>query len=257
MATVTNWAMKKSNPCYDYDWIPGLFWVHLINFLFILVRNIPIAYINVMLWYFLGLLFTILHKTTLATAVQIPAKSQQQHCDACKCRAKRQPEQCDSTETNLSQWLHLNIPKHLLASCDRVPWLCDITVTNAKALSMHSEINPKSLRYGFLKTHDDVIKWKHFPRYWPFVRGIHWSTLNSPHKGQWRGALMFSLIYSWINGGVNNREAGDLRYHRAHYDVIVMRHYCNKCKSTENAERYYSSNDYIIATMSEDNMHNV
>ena len=21
--------------------------------------------------------------------------------------------------------------------------------------------------------HDDVIKWKHFPRYWPFVRGIH------------------------------------------------------------------------------------
>ena len=43
-------------------------------------------------------------------------------------------------------------------------------------------------------THDDVIKWKHFPRYWPFVRGIHRSPVNSPHKGQWRGALMFSLI---------------------------------------------------------------
>ena len=42
--------------------------------------------------------------------------------------------------------------------------------------------------------HDDVIKWKHFPRYWPFVRGIHRSPVNSPHKGQWRGALMFSLI---------------------------------------------------------------
>ena len=42
--------------------------------------------------------------------------------------------------------------------------------------------------------HDDVIKWKHFPRYWPFVRGIHRSSVNSPHKGQWRGALMFSLI---------------------------------------------------------------
>ena len=39
--------------------------------------------------------------------------------------------------------------------------------------------------------HDDVIKWKHFPRYWPFVRGIHRSPVNSPHKGQWRGALMF------------------------------------------------------------------
>ena len=44
--------------------------------------------------------------------------------------------------------------------------------------------------------HDDVIKWKHFPRYWPFVRGIHRSPVNSPHKGQWRGALMFSLIYA-------------------------------------------------------------
>ena len=43
-----------------------------------------------------------------------------------------------------------------------------------------------------------------------------------PHKGQWRGALMFSLIYVWINGWVNNPEAGDLRRCRAHYDVIVM-----------------------------------
>ena len=70
--------------------------------------------------------------------------------------------------------------------------------------------------------HDDVIKWKHFPRYWPFVRGIHRSPVNSPHKGQWRGALMFSLICVWINGWVNNREAGNLRRYRAHYDVIVM-----------------------------------
>ena len=70
--------------------------------------------------------------------------------------------------------------------------------------------------------HDDVIKWKHFPRYWPFVRRIHRSPVNSPHKGQWRGALMFSLIYARINGWVNNREAGDLRRHQAHCDVIVM-----------------------------------
>ena len=70
--------------------------------------------------------------------------------------------------------------------------------------------------------HDDAIKWKHFPRYWPFVRGIHRSPVNSPHKGQWRGAFMFSLICAWINGGVNNREAGDLRRHQAHYYVIVM-----------------------------------
>ena len=68
----------------------------------------------------------------------------------------------------------------------------------------------------------DVIKWKHFPRYWPFERGIHRSPVNSPHKGQWRGALIFSLICAWLNGWVNNREAGDLRRHRAYYDVIVM-----------------------------------
>ena len=53
--------------------------------------------------------------------------------------------------------------------------------------------------------HDGVIKWKHFP-----------------HKGQWHGALMFSLICAWINGWANNREAGDLRRHRVNYDVIVM-----------------------------------
>ena len=49
------------------------------------------------------------------------------------------------------------------------------------------------------------------------------SPVTSPHKGLWRGALMFSLICVWINGWVNNREAGDLRRYRAHYDVTVMK----------------------------------
>ena len=70
--------------------------------------------------------------------------------------------------------------------------------------------------------HDDVIKWKKIPRYWPSVRGIHRSPVNSPHKGQRRGALMVSLICTRINGWVNNGEAGDLRRYRAHYDVTVM-----------------------------------
>ena len=70
-------------------------------------------------------------------------------------------------------------------------------------------------------SHDDVIKWKHFPSNWPFGRGIHRSPVNFPHKGQWRGALMFSLICAWINDWVNNREADSLRRYRAHYDVIV------------------------------------
>ena len=52
----------------------------------------------------------------------------------------------------------------------------------------------------------------------PFVRGIHRSPVYSPHKGQWRGALMLSLICAWANNG----DAEDLRRRRVHYDVIVM-----------------------------------
>ena len=51
-------------------------------------------------------------------------------------------------------------------------------------------------------------------------------TVNYPHKGQWRGALMFSLICAWINRWVNNREAGDFRRHHPHHDVIVMKRRC-------------------------------
>ena len=71
--------------------------------------------------------------------------------------------------------------------------------------------------------HDDVMKWKHFPRYWPFVRGIHRSPVPGefPAKRPVTGYFDVSLICVWINGWINNREAGDLRRHHAHYDVIV------------------------------------
>ena len=157
--------------------------------------------------------------------------------------------------------------------------------------------------------HDDVIKWKHFPRYWPFVRGIYRSPLISPHnrpvarsfdvffdlrlnkqlnkqsrgwwfetlsrslwrhcnvslegmidtcsnnsyisttlrvsfmmtssigntfcvtdplwgestgKSQWSEALRFSSICAVRNGWANNRDAGYLGRHRAHYDAKEM-----------------------------------
>ena len=41
----------------------------------------------------------------------------------------------------------------------------------------------------FYRSHDDAIKWKHFPRFWPFVRKIHRSPVDSPHKGQWTRAF--------------------------------------------------------------------
>ena len=59
------------------------------------------------------------------------------------------------------------------------------------------------------------------PGYSPFV-GFHRSPVNSPHKGQWCGALMFPLICARTNGWVNHWDAGNLRHHRAHYHVTVM-----------------------------------
>ena len=66
-----------------------------------------------------------------------------------------------------------------------------------------------------------ATKWKHFPPNWPFVRGIHRS-LDSPNKCRWFGALNFFLICAWTSGWANNRDAGDLRRHRAHFNVTVM-----------------------------------
>ena len=97
----------------------------------------------------------------------------------------------------------------------------DITRYNRITLLWRELMEPsgQSTRLiGCLSMHDDVSKWKHFPRNWPFVR----SQVNSPHKGQWCGALMFSLICVWINGWENNRETGDLRRYCVYYDVTVM-----------------------------------
>ena len=45
---------------------------------------------------------------------------------------------------------------------------------------------------------------------------------------RWRGALMSSLICAWIDGLVNDGEAGYLRRHRAHYDITVMAMFSEK-----------------------------
>ena len=66
--------------------------------------------------------------------------------------------------------------------------------------------------------HDDVIKWKHFRRCWPFVREIHRSLSQRPVTR----SFDISLICAWINRWVNTGEAGDLRRHRARYDAIAM-----------------------------------
>ena len=89
-------------------------------------------------------------------------------------------------DTTRSQWINLVTVQLLGNFC--LNWLYKHHVPCEYLLS-------RTWIHTMMSRHDDVIKWKLFPRYWPFVRGIHRSLVNSPHKGQWRGALMFSLIW--------------------------------------------------------------
>ena len=82
------------------------------------------------------------------------------------------------------------------------------------------------------RSQDDVIKWNHFPRYWPIVLEIPQSPVDSPHKSQWRRALVFSLICASTNGWTNTQDAGDLRRIHAHYYVTVMIWHAHLCSIT-------------------------
>ena len=74
-------------------------------------------------------------------------------------------------------------------------------------VTLMNRLPPTTIKIYIWCNHDDVIIWKHFPRYWPFVRGIHRSPVNSPHKGQWRGALMF-FFYFRLNKGLSKQSWG-------------------------------------------------
>ena len=64
--------------------------------------------------------------------------------------------------------------------------------------------------------HDDVIKRKHFPRYWPFVWG------KAPVTGGFPSQRLVTRSFDAFIDLSNNRGAGDKRHHGAHYDVTVM-----------------------------------
>ena len=88
--------------------------------------------------------------------------------------------------------------------------------------------NPPWVQTPSGRTSDYVMTWwRHqmdtFSALLAMCAGNSPAPVTSPHKGQWRGALMFSLICTRINGWVNNGEAGDLRRHHAHCDVTVMK----------------------------------
>ena len=117
----------------------------------------------------------------------------------------------DSNHRRQLEWHHLPTPRdnHWLQAHLGLRQRTRVSAKGGEALWEHNSDTRKSPCLSCF--HDDVIKWKHFLRYWPFVRGIHRWPVNSPHKGQWRGALMFPLICTWRNSWINNREAGYLR----------------------------------------------
>ena len=121
-------------------------------------------------------------------------------------------------------------------------WACfDFDAINDKLKKKKFFVN----YFIIMNSHDDVIKWNFFLRYWPFVRGIHRPPVDSPHKRQWRGGLVFSLICARTTGWVNNRDAGDLRRHGAHYDVILM----NKISASSSVRTTYVSRNVYPTTV--------
>ena len=97
------------------------------------------------------------------------------------------------------------------------PFRLFLIVTTADYhMEAQTNCSPFCWHFQWWHFHDDVIKWKNFPRYWPF-KGHRWTPLTKTSD-----AGLWCLICVWMNGSVNNREAGDLRRHRAHYDVTVM-----------------------------------
>ena len=120
-------------------------------------------------------------------------------------------------EYDIYRWITINFPRYAYVEQSWLGFLFEANMILITLLWLSDAI-----WWHSCWSHDDVIKWNHFPHYWPIVRGIHRSPVNSPRKDHWHGALMFSLLCAWISGWVNNRKAGDLRLHRAHYDVTVM-----------------------------------
>ena len=97
----------------------------------------------------------------------------------------------------------------------------DVLITKKRKLSlkkMNLKMSAKHLT--------SRLWWRHqmetFSALLAFLWGIQRSLVNSSHKGQWRGALVFPLICTWTNGWVNNRDTGDLRRHWAHFDVMCQ-----------------------------------
>ena len=101
------------------------------------------------------------------------------------CNKISYPSQTDACNRDARAHLELVCRRHFEV------WKLLDFYSNFNEIYSHARVQ-LTVSQTVIWTQDDVIKWKQFPRYWPFVRRIHRSPVNSPHKGQWLGALMFS-----------------------------------------------------------------
>ena len=129
----------------------------------------------------------------------------------------------------LKQNLH---DKNIITKINAMPWemklLVESLFSHDLLISLMMILNPPRpyCFYFFTYGSEYFLWWLHqmelFSALLAVVRGFLQPPVNSPHKYQSRGALMFSLICAWTNGWVNNRDVGDLRRHCTHYNVTVM-----------------------------------
>ena len=111
----------------------------------------------------------------------------------------------------IASWFHLSPSHSILAVQIQILFL--EVLTQSDILRYDTSHKICTLRY-----HNDVIKWQHFPRYWPFVRGIH----PSPE--------LSCYFYLRVNKRLSKQSwYWCLRHHRAHYDVIVMLCFVSLC----------------------------
>ena len=105
-------------------------------------------------------------------------------------------------------------------------------------IQMLSANNTKGTAF-YMCTEDAVIKWKHLPRYWPFVRGIHRSPVNSPHKGPLTRSfgVFFDLrLNKWLS-----KQSWGLWFETLsrplwrHYDAFFL---CLHCQTRNMPSRY-------------------
>ena len=161
----------------------------------------------------------------------------------CQCEIHDNHHWCPAFTHTISKWKHFYPHSH--ESISNIFFL-HIFITEHSLVTTRS-IFPQSLT---IDTHDDAIKWKHFLHYWPFVRGIHRSPVNSPHKDQWRGALRFSLIYTRINKRLSKQWWGwwfesTLCPLWCHYNATIYHHWIRLWLSAYPVTYHYLNQCYF------------